>query len=261
MIEKKNINNYVDLKRPTIFAHRGSSAYAPENTLAAFKLAVEQHADVVELDAKLTSDGYVIVIHDQTVDRTTNGTGRVNRLTLEELQNLDAGSHFDASFKGERIPSLAEVFDTIGNQIFINVELKNYASPMDDLPVRVISLIRKYALESWILLSSFNIYALLRAHRLMPEVPLGLLTIKGNKGALFRSWLGRFIPHQALHPAWQDVNLTLVTDNHHLGYRIHPYVVNEPAVMQNLFKAGVDGILTDNPPLARRVSAEIKQGK
>jgi glycerophosphoryl diester phosphodiesterase len=95
----------------------------------------------------------------------------------------------------------------------------------------------------------------------MPEVPLGLLTIKGNKGALFRSWLGRFIPHQALHPAWQDVNLTLVRDSHHLGYRIHPYVVNEPAVMQNLFKAGVDGILTDNPPLARRVSAEIKQGK
>ena len=257
MFDKKPVLNYVDLKRPTIFAHRGSSAFAPENTLASFKLAVEQHADAVELDAKLTSDGQVIVIHDQTVDRTTNGTGRVNRLTLVELQNLDAGSHFDATFKGEKVPSLAEVFDTIGNQIFINVELKNYSSPLDDLPDRVISLIRKYTLEPWILLSSFNIFALLRAHRLMPEVPLGLLTVKGKKGTVFRSWLGRLIHHQALHPAWQDVNLTLVRDNHHLGYRIHPYTVNDPTVMQNLFKAGVDGIFTDNPPLAHKVSAEI----
>src|SRR4030066_1443200 len=133
MIDKKPVLNYVDLKRPTIFAHRGSSAFAPENTVAAFKLAVQQHADAVELDAKLTSDGQVIVIHDQTVDRTTNGTGRVNRLTLVELQNLDAGSHFDATFKGEKVPSLAEVFYTIWNQIFINVEFKNYASPMEDL--------------------------------------------------------------------------------------------------------------------------------
>jgi glycerophosphoryl diester phosphodiesterase len=257
MLEKDIRSNYVGLHRPTIFAHRGSSAFAPENTFAAFTLAVDQHADAIELDAILSSDGQVVVIHDQTVDRTTNGTGRVNRLTFLELKKLDAGSHFNATFKGEKIPSLAEVFATLGNRIFINVELKNYASPGDDLPDRVVELVRKYALEQSILFSSFNPLALLRAYRLLPELPLGLLTVKGNKGAVLRTWLGRLIPHQALHPAWKDVNPRMVRNNHHFGYRVHPYTVNDPSVMQNLFKAGVDGIYTDNPPLAYKVLSEI----
>src|SRR4030043_292433 len=95
----KNVIHYVDLKRPTIFAHRGSSAYAPENTLAAFKLAVEQHADGIELDAKLSADGQIVVIHDPTVDRTTDGTGLVNSLTLPQIKQLDAGSKFDPAFR------------------------------------------------------------------------------------------------------------------------------------------------------------------
>src|SRR4030042_4314565 len=90
-----NINlSYVDLNRPTIFAHRGSSAYAPENTIAAFKTAVTQHSDGIELDAKLTADGQGVWIHDDTVDRTTYGTGRIKSLTLKEIKGLDAGSKF-----------------------------------------------------------------------------------------------------------------------------------------------------------------------
>jgi glycerophosphoryl diester phosphodiesterase len=249
--------SYVELKRPTIFAHRGSSKYAPENTITAFKLAIEQRADAIELDAKLSSDGQVVVIHDQTVDRTTNGTGRVDRLTWEELQSLDSGSKFHVSFQCEKIPSLVDVFETIGNQIFINIELKNYSSPSDDLPTRVIGLVRKYALQQSVLLSSFNPFALLVAHHLVPDVPLGLLTMRGRKGAVSRGWLGRLIPHQALHPAWKDVDLKLISNNHQHGYRVHPYTVNEPMVMQDLFGKGVDGIYTDDPPLARQVAAEI----
>src|SRR3990170_393671 len=102
------------LPRPVIFAHRGASAYAPENTLAAFSLAVRQKSDGIELDAKLSADGHVVVIHDQTVDRTTSSRGRVADLTLADLREMDAGSHFDVEYKGERIPTLEEVFEAIG---------------------------------------------------------------------------------------------------------------------------------------------------
>lgn len=241
---------FVDLGRPTIIAHRGSSAYAPENTLASFKLAIEQGADGIELDARLTADNQVVVMHDQTVDRTTNGTGRVDRMTLAELQTLDAGSSFGTSFKGEKVPSLAEIFAAIGNRTYLMVELKNISSPRDDLPNRVAGLIREYTLERSILLASFNPIALRRAATLLPEVPLGLLAFRGTKGALFRSWIGRFIPHQVLHPAWKDVDPSLIARNHHRGYRVIPYVINDPKTMHSLFASGVDGIITDNPPLA-----------
>ena len=139
--------SYVDLNRPTIFAHRGSSAYAPENTIAAFKTAVSQHADGIELDAKLTADGQVVVIHDDTVDRTTYGTGRIKSLTLKDIKELDAGSKFPPLFKPEKIPTLDEVFEVVGRRTFINVELTNYSSPTDELPDKVVALVKKYNLE------------------------------------------------------------------------------------------------------------------
>jgi len=129
------------LPKPTLFAHRGASAYAPENTLAAFTLAIHQNADAIELDAKLSADGEVVVIHDQTVDRTTDGVGKVNELVLAALKELDAGEKYDESFRGERIPTLDEVLESIGQKIFINIELTNYASPKDDLPLKVAEIV------------------------------------------------------------------------------------------------------------------------
>src|SRR5690242_12342962 len=99
------------LSRPVIFAHRGACAHAPENTLASFELALAQQADAIELDAKLSADGFVVVHHDDTVDRTTDGKGRLKNLTLAELKKLDAGSSFAETFKGEKIPTLEEVFE------------------------------------------------------------------------------------------------------------------------------------------------------
>jgi glycerophosphoryl diester phosphodiesterase len=163
------------LPKPTIFAHRGASAYAPENTLAAFKLAIEQKAPAIELDAKLSADGQIMVIHDQTVNRTTQGSGKVGEMTLAALRELDAGIHFTPPFKGEKIPTLEEVFETVGKQIFINVELTNYASILDDLPEKAATLVKRFGLTSSILFSSFNPLALLRAKRIVPEVPIGLL--------------------------------------------------------------------------------------
>jgi glycerophosphoryl diester phosphodiesterase len=239
--------------KPIIFAHRGASAHAPENTLAAFNLALEHGADAIELDAKLSADKQVIVIHDQTVDRTTTGTGLVANLPLSVLKQLDAGSHFDIAFRREKIPTLAEVLESLGQRTLINIELTNYASPQDDLPERACELVKKFGLPQRVLFSSFNPLALLRAHRILPGTPCGLLALPGQKGFWARSWLGRLIPHQALHPERSDVTPTLIARVHRFGRRIHAWTVNDPDELQRLFIAGLDGVFTDDPRLARKV--------
>ncbi len=244
---------FSQLPLPTLFAHRGASAHAPENTLASFELALSQHADAIELDAKLTADGEVVVIHDQTVERTTDGSGRVSQMTLAQLRELDAGSFFDIAFRGEKIPTLAEVFELVGQKTFINVELTNYASLLDDLPPKVCALITRYGVESRVMFSSFNPVALLKAHRILPNIPIGLLAEPGNSGLLARSWLGRLIPQQALHPEIRDVTPHLIEQVHRSRRRLYVYTVNDPAVMRSLIEWKADGFFTDDPVLARKV--------
>jgi glycerophosphoryl diester phosphodiesterase len=256
MPERKKPISFVDLKRPTIFAHRGSSAYAPENTIAAFKLAVDQHADAIEMDATLSADHQVVVIHDDRVDRTTNGTGLVKSLNLSELKYLDAGSKFNPKYHSERIPTLAEVFKIIGQQIFINVELKNYTSPTDDLPDRVIAHVKEFGLESSVMLSSFNILALIRARSLLPKIPLGLITISGMASLTLYSKLVRFSPLFAFHPNYMDVTPKLIHTIHRANARLHTYTVNQADIMRQLIIAGVDGIITVDPLLAQKVLVE-----
>jgi glycerophosphoryl diester phosphodiesterase len=248
---------FATLPRPTIFGHRGASAHAPENTLAAFELAVEHGADAIELDAKLSRDGQVVVIHDQTVDRTTDGQGKVSDMTLAALKTLDAGAYFDAAFRGETIPTLDEVFAAVGKRTFINIELTNYASPRDDLPLKAAEVVKRHGLTQRVLFSSFNPLALRSAHACLPEVPKGLLALPGRAGAMARSWLGQLLtPHQALHPEVSDVNRELVDRVHRRQRRVHVYTVNNPGDMQRLFALGVDGIFTDDPRLARRILTE-----
>lgn len=241
-----------ELPTPAIFAHRGSSAYAPENTLAAFKLALQQGADGIELDAKLTADRQVIVIHDQTVDRTTPHHGKVSDFRLNDLRKMDAGSHFDIAFKGEPIPSLEEVFRAVGQLTYINVELTNYASVWDRLPWKVAELVRQYKLGHRVLFSSFNPIALVRIRRLIPEAPIGLLADAQEKGALARSWVGRLLKYQSLHPERGDVNPALVNTVHRHGGRMYVYTVNKAEDMRRLFTMGVDGIFSDDPLVAQK---------
>ncbi len=239
------------LPKPTIFAHRGASAYAPENTLAAFELAVRQQANGIELDAKLSGDGQVIVIHDQTLERTTNGTGRVSQTPLAAIKELDAGEHFDTRFRGETVPTLSEVFGAVGEKTFINVELTNYESPGDLLAEKVAKLVNYHHLSDRLLFSSFNPIVLRRIHRLLPEVPLGFLALPAGAGSLVRSILGRWlVPYQALHPEFNDITNKLVQGCHQRGHRIYTYTVNQVESMIMCFKLGVDGIITDDPPLA-----------
>jgi glycerophosphoryl diester phosphodiesterase len=241
---------------PVIFAHRGASAHAPENTLAAFQLAVQHGAGAIELDAKLSSDGEVVVIHDSSVNRTTGGAGKVSEKTLAELKAYDAGSWYSPEFAGEPIPTLAEVFEQVGQQLLINVELTNYAAPNDDLVQQVINLVRKYHLEESVIFSSFHPINLLKAKRLLPEVPVAILALAGGAGALSRSFIGRWISPVLVHPYFTDVNAGWIQRQHALGRKVNVWTVNDPEVMRTLVQWKVDGIITDDPRLARQVVEE-----
>jgi glycerophosphoryl diester phosphodiesterase len=249
-----------NLPKPTLFAHRGSSAHAPENTLAAFELAVQQGADAIELDAKLCRSGEIVVIHDPTVDRTTNGTGKVCEMDLAALKELDAGSFFGPSFTGEKIPTLEEIFELVGQRTFINVELTNYTSLRDNLPEKTVELVKRHGLENRILFSSFNPLALKRTGPLLPQAPRGLLALPGGAGRWARSRLSSLFPYQALHPEQKDVTPGLVEMVHGRGKRVHVYTVNDPDMMRYLFGLQVDGIFTDDPILAQQVRLETRAG-
>ena len=252
---------YDQLPQPTIFAHRGSSAYAPENTLAAFELAVHQGAHAIELDAKLSSDGHVVVIHDATVDRTTDGSGKVAEHSLTSLKALDAGCKYDDAFCGEKIPTLYDVFESVGGQIFVNVELTNYTSPRDQLPEKVAQIVASHKMEDRVLFSSFNPIALRRIRKILPDCPIGLLAFPGIAGSWARSSLGRWVPYNALHPETRDTNQNIIDHMQSRGYRVHTYTVNHPESMEKLFEWGINGIFTDDPPLALRVLSNLREGR
>jgi glycerophosphoryl diester phosphodiesterase len=241
-----------ELPRPILFAHRGACAHAPENTLESFQLAFEQGTDAVELDAKLSTDGEVVVIHDASVDRTTNGHGRVRDLKLSEMQALDAGSFFSEKYRGAKIPSLNEVFEAVGKKGMINVELTNYYGRRDNLAEKVCMLVKKYALQSRIIFSSFFAYNLKITAQLLPEVPRGLLALDGWKGSWARSFGFMFGEYQALHPYITDVNLQQVQRVHRLNRRIHVWTANAAEDILRLKAWGVDGIFTDDPQAALR---------
>jgi glycerophosphoryl diester phosphodiesterase len=239
-----------NLPRPIIFAHRGASSHAPENTMAAFQRALADGAPAIEVDAKLTKDGRIVVFHDATLSRTTNGEGRLSEKTADELRALDAGSHFSEQYHGEKIPFLEEVFEAFGRKLLINVELKNYWTPLDGLVDRVCELVRKHAVQANMLFSSFYPSNLRRAALLMPEVPRGLLAMRGWRGAWARSFAFAFGDYTALHPHVTDATAQQVRRAHKLGRRLHAWGVNDPTDCRRLRDWGADGIITDDPKAA-----------
>jgi len=247
------MNQLYHFPPPIIFAHRGASASAPENTLAAFKKAYDLGAEAIELDVQLNADQRAIVIHDTTVDRTTDGTGRVRDLSLEKLKSLDAGSFFSTEFAGERIPLLEEVFEAFGRKLFVNIELKNYDSPFNALPEIVANLVKHAQLQDWVMFSSFNPIALRRIRRLLPETPVGFLTSTGWVGAFGQKLVEYWLSPQAIHPNKEEVTERMLTNQHKAGRRVNVWTVNELEEMKYLAKLGVDGIITDHPASAMEV--------
>lgn len=238
---------------PLILAHRGDSANAPENTLAAFRKALENGADGIELDVMLSADQKLVVIHDDTLDRTSNGHGKVGEMPLAALRELDAGSWFDLKFKGEHIPLLDEVFAEFGGKFLINVELKNYKTPKDNLTDFVVALVKRHGLSDSVLLSSFNGRNLLRAKSLAPEIRTGLLTLPGLLGFPIRSFFGRRFNADDLHPYHRDVSVKMVQSRHQLGQKVNVWTVDAPDDLRRVQACGVDMVICNDPAHARQV--------
>jgi len=229
---------------------------APENTLSAFNLASEEGADGIELDAKLSLDHQVMVIHDQTTNRTTGVKGSVNQMLLKDLKNLDAGSFFDSKFMGEQIPTLDEVFEAVGGKLLINVELTNYTSPGDDLIQKVAEVIQRHEMQNRVLVSSFFASNLRKAALLLPDVPRALLCSKGMLGALARSSYGRRVSQSIIHPYFSDVNEKFVAREHALQRHVHVWTVDAADDLRRMYRLNVDGVITDDPIKAREVLEE-----
>ena len=246
-------------RTPLVFGHRGASAYAPENTLAAFRLALEQGADGIELDVILSADSVPVVIHDDTLDRTTSGHGPVSRLTLGELKRLAAGypARFGAQFSAERIPTLAEVFETCGAQTVINIELKHDRSPGRQLAGRVVELIHAHGRPGRIIVSSFQFSSLGRVKALAPDLPVGLLYVAPVFGPRLAHCLARSLPHAAHHPSAAGLTARGIAWYHQQGLRVNVWTVDDEAELRRLALAGVDGLITNRPDVAVRVRAAI----
>ena len=236
--------------RPLNIAHRGASADAPENTLVAFALAAAQGADGIEFDVHLSADGVPVVIHNASLDATTDGHGPVAALTLAELAQLDAGAHFPA-FAGERIPTLEQVLQQAAPNLLLNIELKDWHLQDRGLERAVITLVERYAAAGRVWLSSFNPFALRRARRRAPHIPLGLLYAPDLPLPLRRAWLAPLVPHQARHPEHTMVDARYMAWARRRGYRVHTWTVDDPQEMRRLIGLGVDGIITNTPRVLR----------
>jgi glycerophosphoryl diester phosphodiesterase len=232
-------------------AHRGASAVAPANTIAAFERAVTLGADGIEFDVHLSADGVPVVIHDFAVDATTDGSGHVSELSLAQLKQLDAGAYFDPAFTGERIPTLEEVLQAFGDRLLLNIELKSTSKRDNGLERAVVALIEEHGLASRVLFSSFNPLSLRRAKKIAPHILAGLLYAPDLPLYLSRAWLAPLAPHEARHPEHTIVDAHYMAWARRRGYRVNAWTVDDPDEMRRLIDLGVDGIITNVPDVLR----------
>ena len=230
-----------------IYGHRGASGYAPENTLEAFRLAMDMGADGFELDVHLSADGELVVIHDETVDRTTNGTGFVKDLTLAQLKTLDACNGME-NYRGARIPTLGEVLDLIRDtHHVVNVEVKTDGCFYPWIEEKCLALAREKGVEERVLYSSFNHHTLLRLRELKPDAKLGMLF--GD--IMVKPWeYARQIGVDYLHPMKMNIYVPGFAEGAHAaGCGINLWTVNDEETMTACLKCGA-GIITNYPDVA-----------
>jgi len=247
------------IQNPIIFGHRGASKYAPENTIAAFELTLQQGAKAFELDTMLSADGIPVVIHDRTVDRTTNGSGKVDQLSVKKLRTLDAGSTFSPKFINEKIPLLEEVFTKFKNRALINVELKKYQNSFDMLPEKVFEIAKRIDIYDQLLFSSFNPSYLNRIRHLIPGAHVALICSTGASGYLARSKVFSWISPDYIHPYFKVISETFIEKQHRMNRRVNAWTVNQSADMIELIKHGIDGIITNDPKLAQEIKFRMKK--
>ncbi|MFT0801850.1 glycerophosphodiester phosphodiesterase family protein [Bacillus swezeyi] len=238
-----------------VIAHRGASGYAPENTMAAFDRALKMKSDYIELDVQMSKDGELVIIHDTTVNRTTDIDSQipvpVQDLTLDELRKLDAGSYFGPEFAGERIPTFEEVLDRYKGKIGMLIELKEPAR-YPGIEEKVAAALKERRMDKpkhdKVIIQSFNFESVRKIHELLPSMPTGVLTSLSSDltNAKLKEFSG-YADYVNANLKNVAADATLVSRIHALGMKITPWTVRSRAEVAPLLQAGVDGIVTDYP--------------
>ena len=233
--------------KPLVWAHRGASGYAPENTLAAFQKAVDLGADGVELDIQLTKDDQIVVIHDEMIDRTSDGKGWVKDYTLEELRAFNY-NRTKPEYKHADIPTMREVFELLKpTGLFINIEIKTGVVFYE----KIVALTKEMGMEDRVCYSSFNHYTVTRIHELKPDAEVGFLYADGP---IDMPSYGVKHGVNALHPALYNLQYDgFVKECKEKGLKLNVWTVNERPYMEMCCQYGVDAIITNYPDIAKEV--------
>lgn len=240
-----------------MIAHRGASHYAPENTMAAFSMAVQMQSDMIELDVLLSGDGVPVVIHDLNLKRTTNGTGMVSEHSLKELKDLDAGLWFSDKFRSEKIPELEEVLSWASGKISLNIEIKTEAvtdTVKNGIVEKSVNLVRKYQMEQHVIFSSFDYRALIHLQSVAPDLPKGLLYERKQAKGMEPAELARLYQADAFHTNWRTLNSRRLTGLLEEEIPVFVYTVNRKERMEKLIKNSVTGIFSNRPDLLRSLA-------
>lgn len=231
-------------------AHRGASGHAPENTLAAFRLAWEMGAEMCELDVQQTADDRLVVMHDDTLERTTNGNGQLWEMSLAELQRYDAGLWYDQRFSGEALPALEEVIAFARGKMKLNIEIKIHGHERKNLPALVVETIQREKFVNDCIVTSFDWKTIDAIKKFAPELKVGyIFGWKEFSPEVFTATVELLSTHYSL------VNNDFIQRARATGQKVHVWTVNYKWMMRRLWKRGVDAIITNYPDRLREAIA------
>lgn len=246
----------------TVIAHRGASDYYPENTMAAFEASVDMQAEMIELDVVLSKDGVPVVIHDARLNRTTDGTGMVSDYTVNELKERDAGSWFNSTFAGERLPTLEEVLQFAAGTIALNIEIKTESvtdQVTNGIEEKSLNLVKEYDMDNHVLFSSFDYRAVAHLKALAPNMPVAILYNKSQSNGLLPSELLDKYDADAFNCSYGQLTRRRLTDIKKHEIPVFIYTINEKRKMKKLIRSGVSGIFTNKPDVLRDVIRSLNQ--
>jgi glycerophosphoryl diester phosphodiesterase len=235
-------------KKTAVVAHRGGSLLAPENTLAAFKNAIKLGSDFIELDVHQTSDHVTVVIHDNTLNRTTTGKGAVENITFEKLRSFDAGVKFSKDFAGEKVPTLDETLQLIDGKCNLLIEIKN-SDGSGTIEKDVVNLIHKYNSKSWCVVQSFSFSSVRKVHELDQEIKTALLFVKPDVEKIRNHSDMNFLSGINIYQRFAGKKI--IEKIHSLNKTVFVWTVSNPKRLQKIMANGADGIMTNDPALMK----------